>query len=194
MSGSLSEGPDFGHSRPQGSQGEQSVAPIPARDCGRLSGKDVAAAESGCVLILGIFGENSPERCSCIRMRLHSEVEVVGRLKNWGAHIKWSEVDQVTSFDTVRNFLFCAIRRSGTGTTFPRGPLHTAISPSPRTTPASARSPCRAARARPARCVHRHLAQAVTLRSRCDQLHACSSNSGDRPHGMPSFRLFTSPA
>ncbi|MBL7950360.1 MAG: class I SAM-dependent methyltransferase [Flavobacteriales bacterium] len=65
----------------------------------------------GGLLVLATFSESGPEKCSGIPVHRYSEDEMVARLMRICERIKCFNVDHVTPFNTVQNFLFCAFKK-----------------------------------------------------------------------------------
>ena len=63
------------------------------------------------ILVLGIFSEQGPKKCSGIEIKQYSETSMTERLKRIFDKIKYITVDHKTPFDTIQNFIFCSFRR-----------------------------------------------------------------------------------
>jgi ubiquinone/menaquinone biosynthesis C-methylase UbiE len=63
------------------------------------------------ILVIGTFSEKGPSKCSGIEIKQYSERSMTDRLKKFFEKIKCINVDHITPFDTVQNFIFCSFRK-----------------------------------------------------------------------------------
>lgn len=67
--------------------------------------------KSAGILILGTFSEEGPKKCSGIEIKQYSEVSMTDRLKSFFEKVKCINVNHITPFETIQNFVFCSFRK-----------------------------------------------------------------------------------
>lgn len=65
-------------------------------------------------LTIGTFSENGPAKCSGLKVKRYSELELQDQLRNGFKKIKCITEDHRTPFNTLQNFLFCSFKRMET--------------------------------------------------------------------------------
>jgi SAM-dependent methyltransferase len=63
-------------------------------------------------LIIGIFSEKGPAKCSGLEIKQYSEESLTKELKNGFERIRCLKEDHKTPFETTQNFLFCSFVRN----------------------------------------------------------------------------------
>ena len=64
------------------------------------------------ILLMGTFSVNGPQKCSGIEIKQYSEQTLINCLRSNFEPIKCINVDHLTPFQTVQNFVFCCFRRN----------------------------------------------------------------------------------
>jgi SAM-dependent methyltransferase len=67
--------------------------------------------KSAGILVIGTFSEKGPSKCSGIEIKRYSERSMTDRLRKFFEKIKCINVDHITPFDTIQNFIFCSFRK-----------------------------------------------------------------------------------
>ncbi len=62
------------------------------------------------ILVIGTFSENGPEKCSGIPIKQYSENSINKRLSHFFNKIKCINIDHLTPFNTIQNFIFCSFK------------------------------------------------------------------------------------
>ena len=62
-------------------------------------------------LILGTFSEKGPAKCSGLEIKQYTEASASKNFEKDFERIKCKEVEHLTPFNTIQNFLFCSFRR-----------------------------------------------------------------------------------
>jgi 2-polyprenyl-3-methyl-5-hydroxy-6-metoxy-1,4-benzoquinol methylase len=62
-------------------------------------------------MTIGTFSENGPEKCSGLRIRQYSEINLELTLGSSFNKIRCIQEDHVTPFNTIQNFLFCSFSK-----------------------------------------------------------------------------------
>jgi len=63
-------------------------------------------------LIIGIFSENGPKKCSGLEIKQYSEDGLCQQLSGSFQKLHCLIEDHITPFNTIQNFLFCSFKRS----------------------------------------------------------------------------------
>ena len=62
-------------------------------------------------LILGTFSDKGPAKCSGLEIRQYTQTNMSVRFEKSFKRVKCMEVEHLTPFNTVQNFLFCSFER-----------------------------------------------------------------------------------
>jgi trans-aconitate methyltransferase len=62
-------------------------------------------------LIIGVFSENGPKKCSGLYIKQYSETELENQFSNSFKKLKCTTEDHITPFETAQNFTFCAFEK-----------------------------------------------------------------------------------
>lgn len=63
------------------------------------------------ILVLGTFSQKGPEKCSGLEIKQYSETSMSARFEIAFDRIKCIEVEHITPFNTVQDFLFCSFKK-----------------------------------------------------------------------------------
>ncbi len=63
------------------------------------------------ILVIGVFSENGPTKCSGLEIKQYSEHSLSERISRFFHKIRCITTDHLTPFDTIQNFVFCSFRR-----------------------------------------------------------------------------------
>ncbi|HVM87053.1 MAG TPA: class I SAM-dependent methyltransferase [Puia sp.] len=69
------------------------------------------AVKTGGTVIIGVFSEKGPKKCSGLDVMQYSEETLSGKLQNGFEKINCITQDHKTPFNTIQHFLFCSFRR-----------------------------------------------------------------------------------
>lgn len=73
--------------------------------------KNIAAKSIKQYLIIGVFSENGPERCSNLPIRQYSSGQLQDQFHHDFANLSCTIEDHITPFGTKQNFVFCSFKK-----------------------------------------------------------------------------------